>query len=389
MVTYDDKTGRMILKGKITSENYEDVKLSIEEAVKKNDIKAPVLDLNALEYISSAGLRVLLALKKQHDDFRLVNVPESIYDIFEITGFSEILNVQRALEEISVDGLEKIGEGTSGVVYRLNPEQIVKVYRDYVQLDYAEHERYCSRMLISLGIDTAIPFKTARVGNDYALIYELLDGPSLDKIIKNDKSRFAECIEKFASFLKLIHKTKISSSKLPDKKEEWINKVNSIEGIFSDEDIKRITDLIASVPDRDTLVHGDYHTGNVLVKDGELILIDTSDVGTGHPVFDLCEVYLNYGISPTLIPEDMCWELFGVTIGEMQERWRCFSGTYFGRELPDEEMDKMTKALTPFSALRFLFWALAEPKVSEAKVNYCKAAILGALNDKDYPGIYF
>ncbi len=157
MVTYDDKTGRMILKGKITSENYEDVKLSIEEAVKKNDIKAPVLDLNALEYISSAGLRVLLALKKQHDDLRLVNVSESIYEIFEITGFSEILNVQRALEEISVDGLEKIGEGTSGVVYRLNPEQIVKVYRDYVQLDYAEHERYCSRMLISLGIDTAIP----------------------------------------------------------------------------------------------------------------------------------------------------------------------------------------------------------------------------------------
>jgi anti-sigma B factor antagonist len=54
-----------------------------------------ILDCEGLEYISSAGLRVLLfAQKKMKDSLKLVNVRELIMEVFDITGFSDILTIE-------------------------------------------------------------------------------------------------------------------------------------------------------------------------------------------------------------------------------------------------------------------------------------------------------
>lgn len=55
------------------------------------------LDFAALEYLSSAGLRVLLAAQKvmnKQGDMVIKNVNETIAEIFEVTGFSEILTIE-------------------------------------------------------------------------------------------------------------------------------------------------------------------------------------------------------------------------------------------------------------------------------------------------------
>lgn len=55
------------------------------------------LDMSALEYISSAGLRVLLSAQKKMNKVGkmvLTGVSESVREVFEITGFSEILNIE-------------------------------------------------------------------------------------------------------------------------------------------------------------------------------------------------------------------------------------------------------------------------------------------------------
>lgn len=56
-----------------------------------------VLDFEALEYLSSAGLRVLLAAQKvmnKQGEMVIRNVNETIAEIFEITGFSDILTIE-------------------------------------------------------------------------------------------------------------------------------------------------------------------------------------------------------------------------------------------------------------------------------------------------------
>ena len=56
-----------------------------------------VFDLAKLEYISSAGLRVLLAMQKlmnQQGEMMLQNVNEAVMEVFEVTGFSDILRIE-------------------------------------------------------------------------------------------------------------------------------------------------------------------------------------------------------------------------------------------------------------------------------------------------------
>ena len=62
------------------------------------NLKELVIDIKSLEYISSAGLRVLLSAQKSINkaagEMKVVNVSEDIMEIFEVTGFSEILTIE-------------------------------------------------------------------------------------------------------------------------------------------------------------------------------------------------------------------------------------------------------------------------------------------------------
>lgn len=56
-----------------------------------------VLDFKELDYISSAGLRLLLSLQKlmnKQGSMKVVNVNDAVMEIFEVTGFSEILTIE-------------------------------------------------------------------------------------------------------------------------------------------------------------------------------------------------------------------------------------------------------------------------------------------------------
>lgn len=61
------------------------------------EINALVLDFSSLDYVSSAGLRVILKAQKimgAKGSMKLVGVNETIMEIFEITGFSDILTIE-------------------------------------------------------------------------------------------------------------------------------------------------------------------------------------------------------------------------------------------------------------------------------------------------------
>ena len=62
-----------------------------------NDTKTLVLDLKELKYISSAGLRVLLSAQKKMQkigSMTVKNVCEEIMEVFEMTGFADILSIE-------------------------------------------------------------------------------------------------------------------------------------------------------------------------------------------------------------------------------------------------------------------------------------------------------
>ena len=131
----------MYLTGRIDANNAGVLEAQFTEKLMKYLNATPILDAEGLEYISSAGLRVLLKIRKAFGkDIEIVNVSNEVYGIFEVTGFTELLNVRKKLREISVEGLEVIGGGSFSTVYRLDPETILKVYdKKPVTLAEVEH----------------------------------------------------------------------------------------------------------------------------------------------------------------------------------------------------------------------------------------------------------
>lgn len=85
----------IFLKGELNSYNSEEVEEEIEELIKNNSFNAIVLDMKALDYISSAGIRIIVRLKQQYDDTSLVNVPSSINDIFEMVGLNKMIKIEK------------------------------------------------------------------------------------------------------------------------------------------------------------------------------------------------------------------------------------------------------------------------------------------------------
>ena len=72
---------------------------ALDKAVNEDigDAKKLVLDLKGLEYISSAGLRVVLAAQKKMQkigSMKVVNVCEAVMEVFEMTGFADILVIE-------------------------------------------------------------------------------------------------------------------------------------------------------------------------------------------------------------------------------------------------------------------------------------------------------
>ena len=72
---------------------------------------------------------------------------------------------------------------------------------------------------------------------------------------------------------------------------------------YSKEEMDQLLKLLESIPDRNTLVHGDYHPNNIMVNDGELIMIDLGDFSIGHPVFDFLATAATQANLVDLAPE--------------------------------------------------------------------------------------
>ena len=85
------------IEGRIDASNAADAEAKIFEIKKANPGKHTVVDADNLEYISSAGLRVILKAQKlmnTQGSMKLTHVNETIMEVFDITGFADILTIE-------------------------------------------------------------------------------------------------------------------------------------------------------------------------------------------------------------------------------------------------------------------------------------------------------
>ena len=281
-------------EGNIDSNNAEEFGRELEAIRNENPSGSLVLDLDELKYISSAGLRQILRLRKKEKSLKLINVSSEIYEIFDMTGFSEMMEIEKAYRRFSVEGCEVIGEGSNGIVYRINPDTIIKVYKNPDALEDIKKERELARTALVLGINTAIPYDVVKVGDKYGSVFELLSAKSLTKLIVSDPDNIEKYVHIFIDLLKEIHSTPVKEGLLPDARLRAINWCRELEGRIPEDTYRKLLNMLEAVPSSSNMIHGDYHTNNVHYANGEAILIDMDTLSVGNPVFELSNMFRAY-----------------------------------------------------------------------------------------------
>lgn len=91
----DGKNIELVLSGRIDTTTAPELDKAIQEII--GNAENLVFNFADIDYISSAGLRVLLTSQKamnKQGSMKVIHVNESVMEIFEVTGFSEILSIE-------------------------------------------------------------------------------------------------------------------------------------------------------------------------------------------------------------------------------------------------------------------------------------------------------
>ena len=377
------ETLRIYLIGHIDSANAAQVEKEITEVRNAHpECTKMIIDASKLEYISSAGLRVILRLRKVYADLKLVNVSAEVYEVFDMTGFTEMMTVEKAYRVISTEGCEVIGQGANGKVYRIDRDTIVKVYMNPDSLPDIQRERELARHAFVLGIPTAIPYDVVRVGDGYGSVFELLNATSFAKWLAQKPEDLDEIVRESVDLLKKIHSTVVKPGEVPDMRQTALKWVTFLKDYLSPEKGEKLVAMVEAVPVDYHMMHGDYHIKNVMLQDGEALLIDMDTLCHGHPVFEFASIFNAYqGFS--CADHTNIERFLGITYEQGAQLWNKTLKYYFEGK-SEEEIAAIGDRAKIIGYSRILRRAYRRPdEENSAVIAFCKKEIEDLLERVD------
>lgn len=365
------------IEGELNSVNSESVGEEIDKIIENKSFKSLVLDFDKVSYISSAGLRIILKLKQRYDDFSVINASLEVYDVFQMTGFTSMMSIKKALRKIDLTGAEIIGDGFFSTVYRLNKDTIVKVFNRTSDPEQIERELRLAKEAFVLGVPTAISFDVVKVGDKMGVCFEMLDCMSLKTALLTEKSKYNEYLEKYAALLKKINTTECFNPLIPDIKEKSLKKVEAIKPYLEEKYYLKAKSLMESIPERKTFVHGDCHFKNIMVQGDDLLLIDMDTLSVGHPIFELAAIYAPYCAFNEDDPGNS-ERFFGITDEEGRKLYNETLNLYFGKDDP-----VIKDKIKVVAYIHMVWWNRVNEPNNNVRLEGCRSRLY-ALLDKIY-----
>ena len=370
----------LFFEGELNSYNADVMEKEIDEVLSSSKFQTLNLDFAKLNYISSAGLRIILKIKQKHDDSHVINANLDVYDVLQMTGFTNIMDVKKAMREMSVEGAEIIGEGFFSTVYRIDKDTIIKVFNRTSDEKQIERELKLAKQAFVLGIPTAISFDIVKVKNKLGVRFEMLDCMSLKNAFIKYPEKYDELLNKYVDLLKKINTTECFDPSVPSIKKFFIEKVDAIKPLLDEAHYEKLLGLMKSVPERSTFVHGDCHFKNIMVQGEDFLLIDMDTLSVGHPIFELANLRCPYVAFEEDAPGN-CEQFFGMKAEYCVKLYDDIVRLYFGKE---DEVIKDKIALVCYAHM--VWWTLTNQKDNQKRLDGCKErliALLDKYNDID------
>lgn len=189
-----------------------------------------------------------------------------------------------------------LGRGKSSQVFRIAPGRVIKIFHAAVSEDMIQREMTAARIASLHHVPTAAPTERVKVGGLSALIYPEVAGPSLAALLRRQPGRAGALLARMADLQGTVHghtagdlrgvisvlATDIAYGPAPDHLKQ------------------AATDHLRHLPDGDRLLHGDFHLDNILVSEGQLVVLDWAKAAAGDPAADVVrsEMLMRFGEGP-------------------------------------------------------------------------------------------
>ena len=172
-------------------------------------------------------------------------------------------------------------------------------------------------------------------------MYELVDSETVSKCIARSPGRAEEYARLMAELAHTIHGVTAEDDVFPDAAERAREYIRGGIGQENAALAAKCERLLDALPSADTLVHGDFHTGNVFLQSGEPLLIDMDRIARGHPIIELSDLYYFY----VLLGEDdpaVVEKFMGFSYETAKRFFRAFLKCYLGTE-DEARLDEVTE----------------------------------------------
>jgi len=245
------------------------------------------------------------------------------------------------------------GGGSQGESYfnKSDKDVVLKLYHKGFPIQDIENEINLSEAVIACGVSCPGSGTLVRCGERYGIIFRRIrNKKSFCRAMADDPL----CIEDMAGRLALMGRELHSKSSIGTpfvKSVDFYNDLMPYAKHLS-EDEQRIMNKCLSLAreqDCDTLLHGDFHYGNVITDGEHDYFIDLGAFSCGNPLFDISMLYFVTHCSP----EEVEMDLFHITVATAAKFWDAFKPIYFAPDCPSEE--DIYIRLIPYLLLRCLF----------------------------------
>ncbi len=178
-----------------------------------------------------------------------------------------------------------LGKGVTSEVYMWGQDKVLKLYFDkHITLDQINHESNIGHLVYESGIRTPAVYETVEVDGRKGIIFERIYGKTVNEQLLEEPWNLYYYIKKMVALQHKIHN--FSTHGLPTQQERFSYTIKLSSHILGYR-VKRILDYVESLPDGNSICHGDLYVSNIIVSGKELVPIDWNGAYKGNPLGDV------------------------------------------------------------------------------------------------------
>jgi uncharacterized protein (TIGR02172 family) len=183
-----------------------------------------------------------------------------------------------------------IARGRTADIHAWGEGQVLKLFHDWFSLENIQYELRMARAVQEGGLPVPRVGDLVQVNGRYGLIYQRVDGISMMEGLGRKPWRLFHYARRMAELHAEMHAAPVAAD-LPSLHKKLAYKIQRAESLPPETRL-RVLARLEQLPPGDSLCHGDFHPGNILVAPHGEVVIDWIDASLGNPLADVARTVI-------------------------------------------------------------------------------------------------